>query len=447
MQGYSEALQLIATFGQAYISKSYLYNNKTSIQKHHLRLNKNLIKHTLGPINHKKSQYLTQQDISSLLKQLQLQPQYNYYNKNFKITIPLHRSNDLYRKIDIIEEISRIYGYQNFIDNIPYINKKGHISKQYQIIKDIRQYFRDLGLHEVINSSLNKIPLPPAITNHTSSTINIYNPLLADQSYLRHNLLDNIIKNKIYNYKQKNNNIEIFEIGKVFKENKTNYTQQEEIHIAGILSNQTFIKQSWQTKPSKLNWFHAKGILEQFFEKMQIAITWHPINTLNEKENKSVLLNNFDLKNTICIGNAINNQIIGYLGLIDHNICKEISKEATINIFELNIHHLINYAHKQSHLSYIFENYSIYPSVTRDISIKINKDVSINTIQQFIFNLNKKLIQNVEIFNQYKDIENINKKCVGIRITYNGINRTLDQNDLELIENDITFILQTYQSK
>ena len=446
MQGYYEALQLIATFGQACISKSYSYTNNKNIKKHHLHIHKNLIKHTLGPTNHKKSKYLTTKIIYNILNQLKLKPQYNYYNKNFQITIPKYRSNDLYRTIDIIEEIGRIYGYQNFIDNIPYSNKRGNISKQYKMIRYVRQYFRDIGLHEVINSSLNKSYFFPTKANNILSQIHVHNPLLTDQSTLRYSLLDNIIKNKIYNYKQKNNNIEIFEIGKVFTKNIKHNIQQEEIHIAGILSNTTFIKKSWETKPSHLNWFHAKGIIEQFFEKIQIAIICHPINKLDAKELQYLSLSNFDINNTICFRYAKNHQIIGLMGMINRNICKEISQHETINIFELNIQSLINNYEIKSHLSYIFKYYSIYPSVIRDISIKINKNISIHEIQQFIYNLNTTLIQNVEVFNQYKDIQNIHKKCVGIRITYNGIHKTLDQNDLQLIEQDIQIILQTYQS-
>nr|YP_010865184.1 phenylalanyl-tRNA synthetase beta chain [Campylaephora boydenii]WGT74039.1 phenylalanyl-tRNA synthetase beta chain [Campylaephora boydenii] len=446
IQGYYEALQLIATFGKGCISKSYSYTNNQDLKEHNLYIHKNLIKYTLGPTHNKKSRYLKKQTIYNTLEQLKLKPQYNYYNKNFKITIPRYRINDLYRKIDLIEEIGRIHGYQNFIDKIPYLNKKGNRSKQYQIIKDIRQYFRDIGLHEVLNSSLKQSFVSQIKNDNQSHAINVYNPLLEDQSNLRYSLLDNIVKNKIHNYKQKNNNIEIFEIGKVFRKNTEKNIQQEKIHLAGILSNTTFAKISWESKPSDLNWFHAKGILEQFFEKIQIEVTWHTIKQLNAQELNYLSLSNFDIKNTICIRNAINYKIIGLLGIINPNICKDIINYKTINIFELNINHVIKYYNKKSHLSYLFNQYSVYPSVIRDISLKIYKNRPINEIQHFIYNLNKSLIHNVEVFNQYKDINNINKKCIGIRITYNSLNKTLNKSDLQLIEQNIQLILQTYQS-
>nr|YP_009297078.1 phenylalanyl-tRNA synthetase beta chain [Ceramium japonicum]AOM66421.1 phenylalanyl-tRNA synthetase beta chain [Ceramium japonicum] len=448
MQGYKEAIQLIATFSNAYISKSYLYKTKIYKKKYLLNIQKNLIQYTLGPIITKKSKYLTKETIYTILKQLQLEPHYNYYNKNFKIKIPNYRLNDLYRKIDIIEEIGRIYGYHNFIDKLPNINKKGSASKKYTTIKYIRKYFRDLGIHEVINLSLKKShfkKIKPLITTNLDSTINLYNPLLEEQSCLRDNLLDNLIQNKIYNYKQKNENTEFFEIGKIFKQDIQTHKKIEEIHIAGIFANTQFIQTSWDTKPHQLNWFHAKGTIEQFFEKMQLKITFDPIINHNEKIKKELSINNFDINKTLYIINALNNKIIGLIGQINSNLYKNIACNQIINIFEFNLNELINDYNQKSHLSYIFYKYSIYPSVTRDLSIKVNKHYSILKIKKFIYELNKQLIHKVEVFNQYKDITNINNKCIGIRITYNGNSKTLNQNDLQLIDKDINTILDNYK--
>lgn len=442
MQGYYEALQLIATFGKGYISKSYSYHNSEKNQNI-LNINKNFIQKTLGPINQKKSKYLPVTNILEILRQLNLKPRYNYYEKNFEIRIPQYRYNDLYRKIDITEEVGRIYGYENFIDDINYTDKTGNLSKQYEIIKNIRQYFRDIGLHEAINSSLNKSQVYKLKQNQTISKINIYNPLLDEQSKLRDNLIENLIKNKIHNYKQKNNNIEIFEIGKIFKHSIETNTKEETIHIAGILANKNFIKQSWDRKNTDLNWFHAKGILEQFFEKIQLNITSNHINTLNAQELKDLSLQNFDIKNTICIRETINNRLIGLMGPINKNIYQEFSQYQYINIFEFNINEIIKHLSKKIHLSYIFSDYSIYPSVVRDLSLKIQKNINIINVKEFIYNLNTNFIQKVEIFNQYIDRET-NKKCIGIRIIYNGNTKTLDKKDLQLIDKDIAKIYKTY---
>lgn len=439
MQGYDEAIHLIATFSKAYISKSYNYNN--TIKKQHFRLSikKNTIKYTLGPIYKTKSKYLTRETISNILNQLKLKPQYHYYNKKFTVTVPTYRLNDLYRTSDIIEEIGRIYGYHNFIDKLPHINRIGKSSNRYKAIKYIRQYFRDIGMHEVINSSLYKN------THNQDNIVSIHNPLLEDQSSLRDNLINHIIQNKVYNYKQKNHNTEFFEIGKIFQ-NKINI-RREEIHIAGIMGNNNFIKQSWNHKPSSLNWFHAKGILEQFFEKIHIRTTWYEINNLNKSQITAFSIKHFDMQNTAYIINNINNEIIGLVGQINKKMYKSINNDELLTIFEFNLNQLINNNNKNSHLSYIFSKYSMYPSVIRDISIKINKNYNINKIKQFIYEINKELIQKVEVFNQYQDIIDISKKCIGIRITYNSNNKTLDQYDLQLIEQNIETIMRTYNSK
>ena len=447
MKGYDEALKLISTFGKASISKSYSYMNHANQRQHKLKISKQLIQHTLGTTSKTNSKYLKQKTIYNILNQLNLKPKYNYYNKSFTVIIKKHRINDLSRPIDIIEEIGRTYGYQNFIDEIPCIHKKGLLSKQYKITKEIREYFRNIGIHEVINSSLDKAESNKLKDKNFSNIIDIYNPLLEDQSRLRNNLIDSLIQNKIYNYKQKNDNTELFEIGKVFIQNIKTNIKQEEIHLAGCLGNTNFIKKSWATKTSQLNWFHAKGTIEEFFEKLQIDITWHPINTVKTEELTNLSLKNFNIHSTICLRHVLNNKVVGIMGQLDPALYKEIPKNENIYIFEFNLQQLINNYNKKSHLSYIFSHYSRYPSVIRDISIKIPKNYPIPEIIKFIYKLNLELMHKVEVFNQYKDINNINKKCIGIRIIYNDKNRTLNQHDLQSIDKGVEMIVHYYESR
>nr|QCI05094.1 Phenylalanine-tRNA ligase beta subunit [Centroceras clavulatum] len=442
---HSEALQLLATFSQGYISKSYIYYNSKNKNKNLLKINKNQIQDTLGPINIRKNKYLNVSLIYKLLKQLNFKPTYNYYTKNFHINIPAYRLNDLSRNIDIIEEIGRIYGYEHFIDKIPYINTKGKISNKYLLMKSIRKYFRNHGLHEVVNSSLYKnFHLKLDHTNN-DSMISLYNPLLQEQSQLRSTLIDNLVQNKIYNYKQKNNHAEIFEIGKIFIHNNNYYDIQEEIHVAGILANQSFIKKSWKDEDSNLSWFHAKGILEEFIETLNIKIIWKKIDELKTNDLPSLSLNSFNLKQTVLIVNLNNDQVIGILGTINQQYYKELPKNEIIYTFILNLDKLQSTYVQPSHLSYTFSKYSLYPSVIRDISIKINKKSKIIDVQKKIHNTNIELIKKVEVFNEYENTKYPNHKFIGIRITYNSKTRTLNNNDLKRIDYEINHILNQYK--
>nr|QCI06663.1 Phenylalanine-tRNA ligase beta subunit [Gayliella sp.] len=439
---YNEALRLLATFGYGTISKSYINIPHNIRERHTITINKSIIQNTLGPINNSVFKYLKVKEIQTILEQLELEPQYNYYTKNFHVNIPIHRSHDLKRQVDIIEEIGRIYGYEQFIDKIPQFNTQNNLTAQYKIIKHIRKYFRDIGLYEVINTSLQKNYIHSGLTKYKN--IKLYNPILDDQSTLRNSLIHHIIQNKIYNYKQKNSNIEIFEIGTIFHQKTHLRNVSETINISGLLGNNNFIKTSWSDKTTELTWLHAKGILEKLFEQLQIRVKW-------EKYNKSVSVDNiiteyYNLDSTTLIRNYDNNEIIGILGEINQIFYKELSDYKTINIFEIQLNALINALKPKSHLSYTFSYYSVYPSVIRDISIKVSNNLTFEEIRDIIYSTNKNLIHKIELFNEYKNTDKHNSRFIGIRITYNSIHRTLNSYDLQQIDEEINYILTKYNT-
>lgn len=437
---YNEALKLIATFGYGTISKSYVNTHHNIRQKHEIIINKSTIQNTLGPTNNSGFKYLKFKEITTILEQLELKPRYDYYTKNFHVNIPRNRSHDLKRQVDIIEEIGRIYGYEQFIDRIPQFNKNSNFTTQYKIIKQIRQYFRNIGLFEVINTSLQKSYGPNNLTKYQD--IKLCNPILDEQSTLRNSLINHIIQNKIYNYKQKNSNIEIFEIGTIFNQKTDSRDICETIHISGLLGNNHFIRKSWTEKSTELTWFHAKGILEKLFEQLQIRVKWEQYNT----STSNIITENYHLDNTTLIRNYDNNEIIGILGEINKTFYKELSDYKIINIFEIQLDALINALKPKSHLSYTFSHYSVYPSVIRDISIKISNDLTFTEIRDMIYSTNKKLIHKVELFNEYKDTNKQKYRFIGIRITYNSIYRTLNNYDLQQIDKDISYILTKYNT-
>lgn len=435
---YNEALKLLATFGYGTISKSYININHNIKNTHKITINKSIIQNTLGPTNNPTFKYLKFREIKTLLEQLELKPKYNYYTKNFQVSIPIHRSHDLRRQVDIIEEIGRLYGYEQFIDKIPQFNRQNNLTTQYKIIKQIRTYFRHLGLYEVVNTSLQKNYTTNNLTKY--SNIKLYNPILDEQSNLKTSLINHIIQNKIYNYKQKNSNIEIFEIGTIFNKKINSSNINETINISGLLGNNNLIKKSWSDKTTELTWLHAKGILEKLFEQLQIQVKWEKYNKVID----NIVAEHYNLDNTTLIRNYDNNEIIGILGEVNKTLYKELSDYKVINIFEIQLNALINALKPKSHLSYTFSNYSVYPSVIRDISIKISNDLTFKEIKDIIYSTNNKLIHKIELFNEYKNTDKQNCRFIGIRITYNSIHRTLSNYDLQQIDENINDILTKY---
>nr|QCI06072.1 Phenylalanine-tRNA ligase beta subunit [Delesseria sanguinea] len=431
---YNETIRLITTYCGGVINKSY-ENSKIIIENNRkLQIKKNEIKHTLGPIINKQNKYLSNKNILKVLDKLKFSPYYSYNNKTFEITIPKYREHDLKRNIDIIEEIGRIYGFKYFLNQLPKYNGKGKISLKSFYIKKIRNTLLAIGFDEVINSSLTQRQIYEI--NH----IKIYNPITEEQNILRTNIAKNLIQNYRLDIKQKKFRTEIFEIGNIFYKNKQN-SYNEQIHLGGIISNVQFFKKDWYSKSNKLEWFHAKGIVEFILDTLQTNIKWSQ--KLQELSNTTInkIRHYLDPNEQIFIYNKSNNQLIGMLGKVNKKYLNDIDqKNKKIYIFEINIQSLIKSIYFNKHINHTVKAYSLYPTVIRDISINIDKYDNIKQIKNLILQKNKNLIEYIEIINEYYN-KVTQMKSICLRIIYRSSNRTLNYKDLTNINNNIKQLL------
>nr|YP_009510929.1 phenylalanine-tRNA ligase beta subunit [Gracilaria gracilis]AXI96602.1 phenylalanine-tRNA ligase beta subunit [Gracilaria gracilis] len=435
-----EAISLIGSFGFAVVGKFYGYHQFHYVPQT-IVLKKSKIDNVLGSIRVDLYDSLTVQEIIDLLEGLNFTVLYNELKSIFKIQVPIHRKDDIKRPIDVIEEIGRIYGFNKFISKLPFIDgnsmfvHKSIIDKVYQV----RRLLRHLGLNEVQNYSF----YDNLVSDH-GIEIKVVNPLVQDQSSLRSSLIDHLVINQQNNLKQGNKNIEIFEIGKTFRLNSSilNFNHVsglfESLCLSGLIANTVFLRKSWSHKPESLSWFHAKGIMEEFLDRLRALVVWKPVKNLHESSlffNLSKLLN---LNRTAIIYN-INNQEIGLFGQLRN--CYGTSTY----VFEFDLMKLMRAVKSLNHLNSIIYPYSHYPSLTRDISLTLDNSHSVDAVKQQIFNLNNCLIESIEVFNHYKSKSN-NCYNVGLRIIYRAYDRTLSYDDIRRIDQEIEDLLNEYRS-
>nr|YP_009293743.1 phenylalanyl-tRNA synthetase beta chain [Rhodymenia pseudopalmata]AOM64425.1 phenylalanyl-tRNA synthetase beta chain [Rhodymenia pseudopalmata] len=429
---YCEALEILRTSTKGVHGKSYIYRKKKRDDEI-IYVNKKNIRQILGQIKKRRRNFLATNEIIRILERLNLKPQYNKATQKFQVHIPEHRIEDLKRPIDVIEEIARIHGFNKFFDSLPNTIKKGRISEIKNILKKIRQILRDMGLNETIHYSLNK--------EKRADKISIYNPLIKDQAVLQNNIYSSLIDTKKYNVDQKNFQTEIFEIGRIFVHNDFNQLKhQEYIHLAGLIGKKDFSRSCWSKKSNELSWFEAKGMIEDFFEKLTADIAWKPFNKKNNSWFKCESLKIINEKKSAHIYNKVTKEIIGIfaeLSSCDYNLdCKTY-------IFEINVNLLRKSLKSLTHLDYIFKKYSTYPSITRDISLTLSSKEYIDEIKQKIFNQNR-LIKSVNIFNEYKNNNNLNNRNVGLRIIYRSDTKTLEEREVAEINQEINELLKEY---
>lgn len=435
---YNEAINLILDLTSGEINNIFTYK---TIQKKNLiiQIPQDYIKKILG--THNKKQDISKEKITQILKQLKFRPK--YIKDTLQVIIPENRSRDITRPIDVIEEIARIYGFNSFYNNLPTSNNIGYTSEITKFIRKIRRILRNLGIHEIIHYSLENKKYCLDI----SEKISLYNPLLEDQSILRSNLVKDLINANRYNYKQKNLPFECFEIGKIFQKSHNNTI--EEIGISGILGNPYFSKNMWSEKAGSMNWFQAKGFMEDFFDKLGVNAQWKQAQVSDQYTIHKELQRFCHPYRTAIISDKYNHKnIIGIFFQTSNKLKDEISNDYNTYIFEINPINLIKATNKKQHLDYNFINYSTYPSVTRDISLILNQNQSTDEIKEYILFQKNPFIESVEVFNEYKEKYTSSAKTnrsVGFRITYRAKTRTLNNKDIKNIEADISNLLKKLQ--
>nr|YP_009346776.1 phenylalanine tRNA synthetase [Gracilaria firma]APR74311.1 phenylalanine tRNA synthetase [Gracilaria firma] len=439
LNAFYETVQLVGSFGFSILGKYYRYSNFYYVPQT-IILEKNKINNILGSIRVGLYGYLTVEEIIDLLETLNFIVIYDELKNLFKIQVPIHRQNDIKRPIDIIEEIGRVYGFNKFISRLPsiYKDKINFYNLFIDKIYRVRYLLRDLGLNEVHNYSFYDNQF-----FYNKDQVGILNPLVQDQSYLRSSLIGQLIINQQNNLKQGSKNIEIFDIGKIFKLDSHNVNlnsirkPSEYLSLAGLIANSIFLRQSWADKPQGLSWFHAKGIIEEFLDKLEVATKWKAVNSLQDSSLFFNIINLLRVNRTAIIYN-INNKEIGVFGQLRKGY------GSSVYIFEFDFIKLLSSIAPCNHINSIISSYSIYPSVTRDISLTLNNSNSIYSVKKYIYSLNNRLIESIEVFNYYKNHYS-SFYNVGLRIVYRSYNRTLNYNDLNRIDKEIKNLLDKYK--
>jgi len=368
------------------------------------------INNILGPLKTKEQKkFLNNETIIKTLTNLSFKAK--KINKKIKIHIPDNRQNDIKEDIDIIEEVGRIYGFNNFYDYLPRFNSRNTKTKITSLNKKIRRILRSMGLHEIINYSIKD--------KENNNRLQIINPLNKEQQNLRENLICNLIISTTQNINQANESFEVFEIGNVFGYDSLIQKYQESLHLSCIFGNNEFNQSTWKDDKSSLTWFQAKGQIEELCEKIQAQVSWsidNKNNNFTESFNKYL-----HPKNKIYIRHNSNN--IGILSQLNNRINKLICPSHNIYFFEININKLEQTLKIKNQLSYIYLPYSNYPKIARDFSIKINVNISMKEIQTIIDNIkNKKnqIVESIIILNEYYNTNTIKTIC--LRITYRSKN-------------------------
>ena len=356
----------------------------------------------------------------------------NNNNETAKFEVPSYRTEDVYREIDLIEEISRIYGYDKIEETIP---KRTHLPAQPEenILTDqIKKIFQGAGLTEIITSSLVGYPLlnwasmPP----EEKSVVKVTNPQSDEYTMLRQAMTPSILQVVKYNIDRDMKDIWVFEIGKTYhivgEATEKDPGTKEKLMLAGAITGDTQAG-SWHTK-LKVDFYVLKGLIENLFETLGIAkrIEMTPAVDINHLHpGRSAYISVLGKKKK----SPEDNPYIGFIGQLHPELVSKCKMGQEVFIFEINLNELINCL---PNTTARYKKIAQHPAVLRDMAFIINEDISYFEVSKTIKKASSNLLKSSEIFDVYKG-QNIpeGQKSFAIRLKLQDQSSTLTDEVVE----------------
>ncbi|MEO8399546.1 MAG: phenylalanine--tRNA ligase subunit beta, partial [Ignavibacteriaceae bacterium] len=332
------------------------------------------------------------------------------------VSVPAFRS-DVEREIDLIEEVARIYGY----DNIPTITKinisLGSKVDESSFEDKLRETSVSAGLFEIINNPLQSEKLVSFI----GKKISIKNPQSLDMAYLRTSLVPGMLQVISNNIKVGEKNLALFEIGNIFNKKSASeikgfddLSEKKNLIIAvtGRLN-----EKEWNSPEKFYDFYYLKGLINSLISKISLD------NVLNDSytHNAKTI---YDYHHT----KYFNEKLVGVGGKVKNEVLKNFDIIQEVFCYELDIDELLNLKHAAK----VYSSPLKFPKILRDFAFIFDKSVTYEEVKNFIVKEGSQLLKSVEIFDLFEN-ENLgnDKKSMAFSLEYFDENRTLKEEEVE----------------
>lgn len=417
----NEAASLVADFGQGKVMSGVVVGNDT-------KLNPESITIALARINKILGTSLTSEEVVAIFDRLGFSTELDATKQTFKVTVPVRRW-DIHIEADLLEEVARIFGYDNLPVTLPTGDPTiGQLTTEQKLMRASRTVMEGLGLTQAMSYGLTTIAKSQQFVKGDHELVKVDWPMTKDREALRMNLISGLLDDIAYNKARSVENVALYEQGRVFYGN--GQAQPEEIeHIAGAITGSMQAK-SWNEKEKPVTFFDVKGIVEQYLKNVAVAgevsyVADHDRQGMHPGRTADVLLDG---------------DVIGFIGQIHPTTAEEFKIKETY-VFELNLTKIIHAEKKLQHYDVI----SKYPAITRDIAILVNKEVSNTEVLNVINETKQKNLIKVELFDVYEG-KNLEKgmKSLAYQFTYQDTNDTLQE---DAINDEFSKVIKNLEEK
>ena len=345
------------------------------------------------------------------------------------IDVPVYRI-DVQRDVDVIEDILRIYGYNNveFSDNVKSnLSYQTPTDRSYKLQNLISEQLCGCGFNEILNNSLTRSAYYDNLSTYpVSHCVMLMNPLSADLNCMRQTLLFGGLESVEHNAKRKNGNIRFFEFGNCYDYNIDHKKEDEtlaefsEDYRLGLWVSGSRVDNNWAHPNEKSSVYELKAYVENILVRLGVNL-------------QEVIFGNLanDIYSAGLSITTSSGRQLGTMGIVSPKICKELDIETDVYYAELSWTLLMKEIKKSK---VTFSEISKFPAVKRDLALLLEKNVQFAEIEKIATESERKLLKDVALFDVYEG-KNLpaGKKSYAVSFYLQDEGKTLNDKQIDAI--------------
>ena len=334
--------------------------------------------------------------------------------------------NDINCTADLVEEVARVTGYDNIPESLlssPLPTGEG--SRLFNFRQQLRETMAAMGFQEIITYPLTSIEVLNKLSAQGEmkgpAPLKLENSMSRELEYLRTSVRAGVLSVMSRNQRNRENNIRLFEISKAFIPRAKDLPKENEV-LCGLVDS-VVPDTYWQVKPKPADFFFAKGVVQTVLARCGIEADFAPSEdaTFNPARCADIMLG----KNRI-----------GVIGEVHPRVLANFDINEKVFVFELDVDRLFTVASKPL----VYKAASKYPSVTRDIALLVDAEVTYDKIQAAVKKFG--IVTEFKLFDLYEGKQvPAGKKSMAFRLTYQAADRTLKDDEVDGIQKQILALL------
>jgi phenylalanyl-tRNA synthetase beta chain len=330
---------------------------------------------------------------------------------------------DLTREIDLYEEVLRVWGMERVASTLPGGRERvGGLSPEQRCASRIGSALRASGLNQtatyVFASPKDDAILAMPFEEHQQA-VELINPMNSEQSLIRRSILPGLLRSVAYNQNHGVMDVHLYEMGTVFFASEGRKLPKERQMLAAVLAG-SWGAEAWNEKTRPLDFFDGKGVIENLLRELNIVKTrFRPLDGeaspwLQPGRAAELLAGSLRL---------------GWLGEVHPRVCAAFEAKAPVVAFELDTKALLSC----SAPARPYHDLPQFPAVELDLAVVVDEQVSAERISQAIRSAGGALLDDLRLFDVYRDVERIGKgrKSLAFSLSYRAFDRTLTLDEVE----------------